>query len=138
MVSTTKPANRSGHDLWLFGYHAFVRLIALFYIVFTIQVWMHAIGLMGQSGMGFDTMPVHWRWIIATQCVLHPLTALGLWGLFSWGIAVWLINVAIQMVMYLLFSDLFGFEQTLVIFHVVTFVMFVIFQIALRVTDNKA
>ncbi len=99
---------------------------------------MHAIGLMGGVGAGFDTMPVHWRWIIAIQCVLHPLTALGLWGLFSWGIAVWLINVIMQMVMYLMFSDLYGFDQTLVIFHLVTFAMFVIFQIALRFTDNKA
>ena len=119
------------------AYYTFLRVIALFFVVFTIQTWMRAIGISGTGDLGFDTMPNYWRLAIAALCVLHPMTALGLWGLFAWGIAVWLISIVVELTMYLGFSILFGFDPLLAYFHIAGFVIFIIFQIALRISANR-
>ena len=137
MTTETIKQSRSWHELWEIAYSGFLRLLAIFFIVFTFQIWMKAIGIASDPNVHFATMEPHWRSIVAALCVLHPLTALGLWGLFSWGIAVWLLNVLIQMSMYLLFSNLYGYDQIIVIFHAVCLGIFVIFQLALRITNNK-
>lgn len=133
----TKP-QRSGLELWEFAYSVFLRILAIFFIIFSLQVWMQAIGVSSQPEMRFDTMASHWKIATAMLCVLHPVTALGLWGLFSWGIAVWLINILVQLNMYLLFSALYGFDKTTVIFHGFCFAVFAIFQLSLRFTNNKS
>lgn len=137
MTSSKATNSLRGLQLWEFAYSAFLRLLALFFLLFTFQIWIQAIGVSGDANFRFDTMETHWRFVVAAMCVLHPVTALGLWGLFPWGIAVWLIDVLLQMSMYLVFSTLFGFDQTLVIFHAVCFLIFIIFQLALRFTHNK-
>ncbi len=138
MTTETIKQPRSWHQIWEIAYSGFLRLLAMFFIVFTFQIWMKAIGISGDPNVHFATMEPHWRSIIAALCVLHPLTALGLWGLFSWGVAVWLLNVLIQMSMHLLFANLYGFDRNAVIFHAVCLGIFVIFQLALRITNNKS
>ena len=137
MTSEEIKTARTGLELWEFAYTVFLRLLALFFLALTMQVWMQAIGIAPGSETGFDKMPFHWRLAISALCVLHPLTALGLWGLFSWGIAVWLINVLTQLSMYLLFATHYGFDQMAVIFHIICLAIFAIFQLSLRFTNNK-
>jgi hypothetical protein len=131
--------NQAGmnRDRWKVAYHLFLRLLALFFIIFTLQSWMRAIGISGAGSPGFDTMPAYWRMAIAALCILHPVTALGLWGLFAWGIAVWLISIIVQLAMHLVFTDLYGPDQTLVIFHISSFAIFIIFHIAIRIAANR-
>ncbi len=129
---------RVGRPLWEFFYSAFLRVLAVFFLVATIQVWMQAIGISSDPQLRFDTMATHWRLAIAVLCVLHPITALGLWGLFSWGVVVWLIGILVQINMYLIFSNLYGSDNLLILFHLICFLIFVIFQIAMRIIDNKA
>lgn len=129
---------RTRHEMWEFAYFAFLRVLALFFIVLTIQIWMLAIGLSSDPDLRFDTMPSHWRLVVAILGILHPVTTLGLWGLFSWGIAVWLMNIAVQLTMHLAFAGRYGYDRNLVIFHLVCFAIFVIFQLAMRFTLNKS
>ncbi|MCP4072412.1 MAG: hypothetical protein GY742_11825 [Hyphomicrobiales bacterium] len=136
MMTTELSQTRNSYEIWNFAYHVFLRLLALFFIIQTIQVWMKAIGISAIDQAGFDTMPSHWRLVIAALCVLHPVTALGLWGLFAWGIAVWLLAVLVQLAMHLPFASLFGASQLLVVFHATCLIIFIIFQLALRFTTN--
>ncbi len=136
-MSESANPSRSTLELWEFAYSIFLRLLAVYFVISTIQVWMLAIGVSSDPQMRFDTMPFHWRMAVASLCVLHPMAALGLWGLFSWGIALWLINILVQLNMYIIFRPLFGFDQQVVIFHAVSFLIFTIFQLSLRFTNNK-
>ena len=135
----TTDLAKSGISLekWEFSYHTYLRLLAIFFIIFTIQTWMRAIGISAEGELGFDKMPTYWRIAIAALCVLHPMTALGLWGLFAWGIAVWLIGIFIQLTMHLAFPALFGAQTTLVILHITSLAIFIIFQIAIRFAANR-
>ena len=136
-MTTEFSQTRDSHETWKIAYHVFLRLLALFFMVMAIQVWMKAIGISGVDQVGFDTMPSHWRFVIAALCVLHPVTALGLWGLFTWGVAVWLLAVLVQLAMHLPFASLFGPSQLLVVFHATCLTVFIIFQLALRFTTNR-
>ena len=131
--TSSTPINSA--EIWHRYYDIFMRLLALFFVIFTIQTWMKAIGISGDAG--FDTMPTYWRTAIAALCILHPVTALGLWGLFAWGIAVWLISIFVQLVMHLAFTSLYGPDQILVVFHATSFGIFIIFQIAMRISANR-
>ena len=128
----------SPRNVWAWGQVIFLRILAMFFLVLAIQYWMRAVGIYGDGSIRFDTMPTHWRVAISALAILHPVTALGLWGLFSWGIAVWLINLAIQVVMHVGFAGNFGSEPLLMSFHLTCFAVFVIMHIALRVTANKS
>ena len=134
MTQSSATASNSAES-WHKAYDIYMRALALFFVIFTIQTWMKAIGISGDAG--FDTMPTHWRLAIAALCILHPVTALGLWGLFAWGIAVWLISIFVQLAMHLAFASLYGPDQILVIFHVTSFAIFIIFQIAMRISANR-
>ena len=138
MTSNSSEKTRSGLELWELAYSVFLRILALLFIVFSVQAWMLAIGMSGDGDIRFDTMNTQWRLAIAALCVLHPVTALGLWGLFSWGVAVWLIDILVQLSMHLIFYQLFGINQLLVVFHIVSFAIFVIFQLSLRLTNNNS
>jgi hypothetical protein len=138
LMTTAPPPTRTRHEIWEFAYNTFLRLLSIFFIIFAIQAWMKAIGISGTEAIGFDNMPVHWRFAIAALCVLHPVTALGLWCLLHWGVALWLINIFVQSSMYLVFSDLYGYEQNLIIFHICSFGIFSIFHLTLRYTTNRS
>ena len=134
-MTQTSTTARNSAESWHKAYDIYMRLLALFFVIFTIQTWMKAIGISGD--VGFDTMPAYWRLAIAALCILHPVTALGLWGLFAWGIAVWLISIFVQLIMHLVFTSLYGPDQILVVFHATSFVIFIIFQIAMRISANR-
>jgi hypothetical protein len=136
-MSTEFTQTRNNLETWKLAYHIYLRLLALFFIILTIQVWMKAIGISGVDQLGFDKMPTHWRFAIAALCVIHPVTVLGLWGLFAWGIAVWLLAVLVQLAMHVVFVSLYQADQILVIFHLTCLVLFIIFQVALRIAANR-
>ncbi len=96
----------------------FLRMIALFFVIFAIQYWLRIIGFYEGELFRFDTMPNYWRIAVAVLAVLYPVTGLGLWGLFSWGIVVWVTTLAIEVIMYAAFAHLFGGAQMLVVFHI--------------------
>ena len=75
--------------------------------------------------LSFSRMPsVEKAWILYLL-VLDSVAAVGLWRARRWGIAVFLVVAASQLVAYLCFQSIFGPQWILVAFHVVTLVIFV-------------
>lgn len=117
---------------WDLANTIFLRIVAICFMVFAAQYWMQLSGISNSGIMRFDLLPSPWKVAAVTLAILHPITALGLWGLFSWGIAIWTINIAVQVLMHGFFPEVFGANVLLLVFHGVTFASFVIFQIALH------
>lgn len=113
----------------------FLRVIAIIFLLYAIRYWMLVVGFTDPD-IRFDVMPVHWKISAATLSVLYPVAALGLWGLFRWGIVIWFITVAIELIMYLGYPDLFGQAETLVIFHMVSILTWLIYEV-IRFAEEK-
>lgn len=115
----------------------FVRCLALVFLYFAIQYWLRLIGYFPGENFQFDTMEVHWKVIGPIMAVICPLVALGLWGLFSWGIVVWIVAVAVEIGMYSGFTPLFGTHPYLLSFHGGTAAILLGFIVAKRFRPNK-
>ena len=116
----------------------FLRMIALFFVVFAIQYWLRIVGFYEGELFRFDTMPNHWKAAVAILAVLYPVTALGLWGLFSWGIVLWVAALIVEGVMYLGYPHLFGSADMLVIFHVSGILVYLAFRLARVILAKRA
>jgi hypothetical protein len=118
-------------------YRIFLRVIALFLILFAIQYWMRLTGFFDGADFRFDTMQPHWRYAASALAVLFPVAALGLWGGYSWGVVVWLIAALIELLMYLWFRDLFGTQILRSLFHLSALAGLVAFRAAMWEMANK-
>ncbi len=116
----------------------FLRMVALFLLIFTVQYWMRAIGLYEGPEVRFDTMQTHWQIAVAVLSVLLPVAALGLWGLFSWGVPVWIIAATIQLGMHLGFADLFGVQRLTAAFHASSLLVYIFIRVALVAAASRA
>ena len=94
----------------------FLRLLALVFIVFAVRYWLLVVGV-SNSEIRFDTMPNHWKVAGTFFSVFYPIAALGLWGLFRWGIVIWFLIASLELVMYVFYQQLYGQHNSLVVFH---------------------
>lgn len=94
----------------------FLRVVALALIGFAIRYWLLLIGILDPA-VRFDTMETHWKVAATFFSVFYPIAALGLWGLFRWGIVIWFFAASFELVMHLVYPQLFGDYYSLVIFH---------------------
>lgn len=118
-------------------YRVFVRALALCLLYFAIQYWLRLIGYFDGPEYQFDTMSLHWQIACAVLAVVHPVAALGLWGLFSWGLVVWLFSAVVEIAMYTYFTELFGENRELIMFHAGCAAFIAIFLIVDRIITNK-
>jgi hypothetical protein len=95
----------------------FLRIVAIALIGFAIRYWLLLIGILDPA-VRFDTMESHWKVAATFFSVFYPIAALGLWGLFRWGIVIWFFAASFELVMHLVYPQLFGDYYSLVIFHV--------------------
>lgn len=114
----------------------FTKVIALFFIGFTFQYWLMAIGLSDPT-FRFDTMPSHWKALVAAFAVLHPIVALGLWGGFRWGLVVWAIAAGTECIIYTLYQDSFGSNETVIFFHLSCCVVFLAYLVARKLETMR-
>lgn len=115
----------------------FLRLVAVVLLLYALQYWMRLTGFHQGPENRFDTMSEHWQVAASVLAVLLPVAALGLWGLFSWGVVVWLVAMAIELVMYAGFYDLYGRADLRVAFHVLCLAIYLVFRFAIAVLTNK-
>ncbi len=118
-------------------YTVLMRMLALFFLAYTIQYWMRLIGIFEGAEFRFDTMSPHWQAMSAILAVLLPVTAVGLWTLVSWGYVVWFITIACQTVMHGAMPELFGADTTLVVFHFSSLLVVLLFRLVLARMANK-
>ncbi len=95
----------------------FLRIVAIALIGFAIRYWLLLIGILDPA-VRFDTMESHWKVAATFFSVFYPIAALGLWGLFRWGIVIWFFAASFELVMHLVYPQLFGDYYSLVVFHV--------------------
>ncbi|MBL4598308.1 MAG: hypothetical protein JKY82_11915 [Rhizobiaceae bacterium] len=126
------------HSLLETLYIVFLRGVALVFVYFALQYWMRLIGIYDGPDYQFDTMAEHWRVAAAVLAVLLPITALGLWGLFSWGPVVWIFAICIEVGMHMGLPQLFGEQQMLMLFHAICLMVFLVLQVAKRFIVNKS
>ena len=115
------------HGMYAFLHVVFLRMVAAFLMLSAISYWALIVGASSSPDIRFDTMPEYWRFTSLTLSVILPVAALGLWGLFPWGAFLWLMVILMEFAMYYWFSELFGENQTLLIFHTACFSLYLLF-----------
>ena len=115
----------------------FLRILALIFIFFGIRYWLLVVGVFDEN-IRFDNMSNHWKIASAVLSVLYPVAALGLWGLFSWGVVVWTICAAIEIVMYAIFPELFGQLRALMIFHAASIAAWLLIKLVQFLDKRRA
>ena len=133
ITQTTQPASSPVEIIHVI----FLRAMALVFVYFALQYWLRVVGYYEGADFQFDTMSDYWRVASAVLSVLLPVTALGLWGLFSWGPVVWIFAICIEAGMYLGLPQSFGEQPMLMIFHLACVVLFLILQVTKYIIVNK-
>jgi len=116
----------------------FLRMVAIFLLAFALVYWARLTGTLPANPARFDTMPEHWRIASLVLAVILPVAAVGLWGLFPWGVVVWFAAVAIEVGMYAWRTDLFGTNMMILYFHAMTVTIFLIFKLIKLVQGRRA
>lgn len=94
----------------------FMRILALLFICYAVRYWLLMVGVLDPE-IRFDVMPNHWKVAAAFFSVFYPVAALGLWGIFRWGVVVWFLTAIAELAMHIFYPQLFGVYNVLVIFH---------------------
>lgn len=94
----------------------FLRILALIFICFAVRYWILLVGALDNE-VRFDTMQNHWKIVATFFSVFYPVAALGLWGLFRWGIVIWFLTAGLELAMHVLYPQLYGELNSLVVFH---------------------
>lgn len=114
----TKELSKTSAILNLEGLmNFFLRVLAIVFICFSVLYWIRLVGI-ADPEVRFDTMPIHWKLTSTILSVFFPIAALGLWGLFRWGIVIWFLVASLELFMHLGYPQLFGNANSLVIFHI--------------------
>ena len=122
---------RPPESTWLdIAFDWFIRLLAVVFVGFAILSWLRIIGFFPGDNWRFDTMSDAWKIAGAVLAVLHPVVAVGLWTLLSWGQVVWVLAIAIEITMYGLFPGFFGTNPMLVNFHLGCIAVFLVLRAA--------
>ncbi len=95
----------------------FMKIISLVLIFFAIRYWLLIVGVLDENAR-FDTMQTHWKVASSFFSIFYPIAALGLWGLSKWGVVIWFLAAGFELVMHLVYPQLFGLYKALVIFHI--------------------
>jgi hypothetical protein len=119
------------------GFMWFLRMVALFCLIFGVFYWIRLIGIYDGLTWRFDLMPVHWKISAATLAVLFPFAAIGLWLMASWGPVLWFFCAAIETVMYFVRDDLFGYRPQNAIAHGIVAAIYIAFRLAIHMQKRR-
>lgn len=119
MESTTKTQTEA-ERLKAFSVDALFRLfckcVALVFIGFAIFHWMNVVGF-SNNDVRIDTISNDRKIGLAFLAIIQPVAALGLWSGLTWGLVVWAMAAAGEVLMYIAFPDRFGQFDSVLLFH---------------------
>lgn len=102
----------------------YLKVLACFYFVGSL---LHLLDLLDLR-LKFSEMSLVWQiWIIYLM-VIDILAAVGLWRQKSWGILLFLTVAASQLIAYIGFVGIFGRQDSLIVFHVLTLTAYQFFK----------
>ncbi|MCC0030148.1 MAG: hypothetical protein H6891_07800 [Brucellaceae bacterium] len=119
------------------GFAWFLRVIAIFCLLFGVFYWIRLIGVYDGFNWRFDLMPVHWKIAAASLAVLFPFAALGLWLMASWGPILWFACAAIETVMYVWQYDLFSYRPVIAVTHAAIAVLYIAFRLVIQLQRRQ-
>ena len=115
----------------------FLRLVAIACFWFGLQYWAMLVGYsLGGEGR-FDLLSLPWRVAAPSLAVLFPVASLGLWLAVSWGPVLWTIAVSVQFLMFELWSDIFGTNSVVLLFHALVAALYLLFRVALWLEERR-
>ena len=123
-------------DLANASHVAFLRLLALAYIVFAVFVWGQVIGADLPFVEPLLTLPGPQQATSVILAVMLPVTAMGLWSLQPWGQVVWGLTVTVHIVALLRGWEISAAVGWLLAFHLATLIVFLIVSGA-RLVANR-
>jgi uncharacterized membrane protein (DUF2068 family) len=116
---------------------AFLRSLALFYVVLSVRDWGVALGAFDPA-LRFDRAGASWAMYHTIVCVLHPVVAIGLWTTLAWGRVLWFLSVTIQLATMTIWRETFGVDWVLLIALLVGLVGYGVLLAGERFTAKEA
>ncbi|MGE0844856.1 MAG: DUF6163 family protein [Flavobacteriaceae bacterium] len=93
----------------------FLRIMAIVMLVRGLGHWMSIMGIDVGARGSFEDMEIPWRIMTVYFAVIDAISSVGLWFGAVWGVAGFLFSVVTEIVMHLVFSDMFGTSTGVVI-----------------------
>ena len=115
----------------------FLRMVALSCFWFGLQYWAMLVGY-SLNGQGrFDLLVLPWKVAGASLAVIFPVAALGLWLAVSWGPVIWVLAAGIQVLMYLVWPNIFGYSALVAPMHAAVVLVYMIFRVVMWLEHRK-
>jgi fatty acid desaturase len=115
----------------------FLRMIAITCFWFGLQYWAMLVGYSLDGRARFDLLNLPWRAAAATLAVVFPVASLGLWLTVSWGAVLWALAAIIQILMYVIWPQIFGINHLVPFLHVLVGALYIVFRIALWLEERR-
>ncbi len=125
---TPKPAQTRAQ----FVFAVFLRCVGAISMAIGLVYWAQLIGLAGDPALRFDLAPASWKLPAAALAVLFPVAGAGLWMMVSWGPVVYVCAAAGEVILYGLFSEIYGVSIWRLAFHGEVIIVYVAFRLILR------
>lgn len=119
-------------------FHIYLRLLAIGFFLGTLYTWLTVIGYWPGESFRFDTMPVQLKIYSAVMAIILPVASVGLWTTLSWGRVIWFFVIAFQCVSIVRFADILSLPAYIVLLHLITLGIYVVFQILLYFINKKS
>ena len=94
-----------------------LRIAAVCLFGLGVDIWIRLVGIEDGPLNRFDLMPIWWKIAAPALAVLYPVAGVGLWMTVSWGAVTWAIVAAVEIIMHLVFPELFGGMTLLIVLH---------------------
>ncbi|WP_117194123.1 DUF6163 family protein [Rhizobium terrae] len=112
-------------------YVIFLRMIAVACFWFGLQYWAMLVGYSLNGQARFDLLNLPWKVAASSLAVLFPVVSLGLWLTVSWGPVLWAIAAISQVLMYMVWPQIFGFNRLVPLMHGLVAALYVVFRLSL-------
>lgn len=113
------------------GYVWFIRLLALYSVVFGIYYWVRLIGIYPGLLWRFDLMPWQWQTAFVGLAILFPVAATGLWLRAAWGPVIWFFAAAIEIAIYGFMARMFEYRPEIIGVNLGCILLYIVLRIML-------
>ena len=115
----------------------FLRMVAVSCFWFGIEYWAMLVGFSSSGTSRFDLVGPAWRGAGVALAVVFPVAALGLWLPASWGAVIWSCAALGQLLMYIVWPDVFGSNWLVPLMHGLVAGVYVFFRFALALERRE-
>ncbi|MGE0584252.1 MAG: DUF6163 family protein [Flavobacteriaceae bacterium] len=104
----------------------YLRVLGMIMLVRALFHWMGVLGMETVFSSPFLDMTLSWQIMTVYFAALDAIAAVGLWFGAVWGVAGFLFAAVTEVVMHWIFPDIFGTNQTAVVFDIVSVTIYIL------------